>query len=77
VAAVVRLAAVGLPAQVSFFATIAPICLAVGVPIAMLPLLLAVESVPDLFRTLGNVTCDLAVTRIVGREDEGREALAD
>lgn len=72
VAAVVSLAAVGLPAQVSFFATIAPVCLAVGVPIVMLPLLLAVESIPDLFRTLGNVTCDLAVTRIVGRDDPGR-----
>lgn len=71
VAAVVSLAAVGLPAQVSFFATIAPLCLAVGVPVTLLPLLLAVESVPDLFRTLGNVTCDLAVTRIVGRGEEG------
>jgi Na+/H+-dicarboxylate symporter len=69
VGAVVSLAAVGLPAQVSFFATIAPVCLAVGVPLIMLPLLLAVESVPDLFRTLGNVTADLAVTRIVGRRD--------
>ena len=69
VAAVVSLAAVGLPAQVSFFATIAPVCLAVGVPLVMLPLLLAVESVPDLFRTVGNVTADLGVTRIVGRKD--------
>lgn len=69
VGAVVSLAAVGLPAQVSFFATIAPVCLAAGVPIVLLPLLLAVESAPDLFRTLGNVTADLAVTRIVGRGD--------
>ncbi|WP_091741588.1 dicarboxylate/amino acid:cation symporter [Phenylobacterium immobile] len=68
-AAVVSLAAVGLPGQVSFFATIAPICLALGVPIGMLPLLLAVESVPDLFRTVGNVTTDLAVMRIVGRRN--------
>lgn len=81
VGAVVSLAAVGLPAQVSFFATIAPVCLAVGVPVTMLPLLLAVESVPDLFRTVGNVTADLAVTRIVGRTDErgadGSPALGD
>jgi Na+/H+-dicarboxylate symporter len=40
-----------------------------GVPIAILPLLLAVETIPDIFRTLGNVTADLAVTRIVGRRD--------
>jgi Na+/H+-dicarboxylate symporter len=66
VAIPVSLGAVGLPAQVSFFATIAPICLAMGVPIEALPILLAVESVPDVFRTVGNVTADLAVTRIVG-----------
>ena len=67
-AAAVSLAAVGLPAQVSFFATIGPVCLAMGVPVAMLPILLAVETVPDIFRTLGNVTADLAVMRLAGRE---------
>jgi Na+/H+-dicarboxylate symporter len=71
VAVPVSLGAVGLPAQVSFFATIAPVCLAIGVPITALPLLLAIESLPDLFRTLGNVTNDLAVTCIVGRERPG------
>lgn len=61
VAVPVSLGAVGLPAQVSFFATIAPVCLAIGVPVTALPLLLAIESLPDLFRTLGNVTNDVAV----------------
>ncbi len=64
---------VGLPGQVSFFASIAPICLAMGVPLQVLPLLLAVEVVPDIFRTVGNVTADLAAARIV----EGRDALAE
>lgn len=67
VAAAVSLAAVGLPAQVSFFATIGPVCLAMGVPLNVLPILLAVETIPDIFRTLGNVTTDLAVARLVGR----------
>lgn len=71
VAAAVSLAAVGLPAQVSFFATIGPVCLALGAPLGALPLLLAVETVPDIFRTLGNVTADLAVARIVGRPRAG------
>jgi Na+/H+-dicarboxylate symporter len=81
-AAAVSLAAVGLPAQVSFFATIAPVCIAVGVPVTALPLLLAIEALPDLFRTLGNVTNDMAAACIVGarsglRPDEaGREAAA-
>ncbi|ATE66141.1 dicarboxylate/amino acid:cation symporter [Rhizorhabdus dicambivorans] len=65
VAVPVSLAAVGVAAQVSFIATIAPICVALGVPFEVLPLLMAVETIPDLFRTLGNVTADLAVTAIV------------
>lgn len=68
IAAPVSLAAVGLPAQVNFFATIAPVCLAMGVPIEVLPILLAVESIPDIMRTLGNVTWHLAVTRLAGGE---------
>ena len=67
VAAAVSVAAVGLPAQVSFFAIIGPVCLAMGVPIDLLPLLLAIETIPDIFRTIGNVTADMAVTRLVGR----------
>jgi Na+/H+-dicarboxylate symporter len=73
VAAAVSLAAVGLPAQVSFFATIGPVCLAMGVPLHVLPILLAVETIPDIFRTLGNVTMDLAVTRIVGRSGRAED----
>jgi Na+/H+-dicarboxylate symporter len=77
IAAAVSLAAVGLPAQVSFFATIGPACLAMGVPIDLLPVLLAIETIPDIFRTLGNVTSDLAVARIVGRPRKGAQSLAD
>ncbi|MBV2148810.1 dicarboxylate/amino acid:cation symporter [Sphingobium sp. AS12] len=65
VAAIVSLAAVGLPSQITFFTTTGPICLAMGVPVEALPLLLAVETVPDIFRTVGNVTADMAVARIV------------
>ena len=61
---------VGLPGQISFFASVAPICLAMGVPLGVLPLLLAVEVIPDIFRTVGNVTADLTAARIV----EGRDA---
>jgi Na+/H+-dicarboxylate symporter len=61
------LASVGLPGQVSFFASITPICLAMGVPVGMLPLLLAVESIPDIFRTIGNVTADVGGTAVLAR----------
>lgn len=78
VAAIVSLAAVGLPSQVSFFTAIGPVCLAMGAPIAVLPLLLAIESIPDIFRTVGNVTADVAVTAMIDRnsprQDQGSEA---
>ena len=78
VAYAVSIAAVGLPGQVSFIASIAPICLALGVPTEVLGILIAVEIIPDIFRTLGNVTGDLAATSIlsrnVPREDEGSPA---
>lgn len=72
----VSIASVGLPGQVSFFAAIGPICLAMGLPIGVLPILLAVEVIPDIFRTVGNVTADLAATRIVAGEDGAGEDAA-
>jgi len=65
----VSIASVGLPGQVSFFASVGPICLAMGLPLGVLPLLLAVEVIPDIFRTVGNVTGDLAAARIVQGQD--------
>lgn len=62
-------AAVGLPGQVSFFVSMAPICIALGVPLDMLAILLAVEVVPDIFRTVGNVMGDLAATTILHRRE--------
>lgn len=58
----------GLPGSITFLAACVPIANAMGVPIAVLPVLLAVELVPDIFRTLGNVTADLAVTAILSRD---------
>ena len=78
VAYAVSIAAVGLPGQVSFIASIAPICLALGVPTEVLGILIAVEIIPDIFRTLGNVTGDLAATSILARgEQREDESLKD
>jgi len=67
VALAMSFAAVGLPGQITFFASIVPICGAMGVPVAALPLLLAVETIPDIFRTIGNVTADVGVTAALAR----------
>ena len=67
VGAVMSYGAVSLPGEVSFISSIAPIALALGVPIAPLGLLVAVEMVPDIFRTVGNVAMDVAVTAVVDK----------
>jgi Na+/H+-dicarboxylate symporter len=64
VAITISVGSVGLPGQISFIASVAPISLAMGVPIDVLGILLAVEVIPDIFRTVGNVTGDLAATVI-------------
>jgi len=66
-AAITTIGAVGLPGQITFITSIAPICFAMGVPIAPLALLIAVETIPDIIRTLGNVTMDVAATATLTR----------
>ena len=66
-AATTTLASVSLPGSVSFITSIAPICYAMQVPIEPLALLIAVETLPDIVRTTGNVSMDVAVTATVAR----------
>jgi Na+/H+-dicarboxylate symporter len=73
VGAVMSYGAVSLPGEITFISSIAPIALALGLPIAPLALLVAVEMVPDIFRTVGNVTMDVTVTTMVDRSSS-REA---
>ncbi len=70
VGAVMSYGAVSLPGEVSFISSIAPIAMALGVPIAPLALLVAVEMIPDIFRTVGNVSLDVAVTAVVDRSTQ-------
>ena len=50
-AATTTMGAVGIPGQASFVTSIAPICIAMGLPIEPLALLIAVEVLPDIVRT--------------------------
>jgi Na+/H+-dicarboxylate symporter len=67
-AVVISIGSVGLPGQVSLMATNMPVVQAMGLPVAPLALMLAVEMIPDAFATLGNVTGDLAATTVVERK---------
>lgn len=75
VGALMSYGAVSLPGEVTYISSIAPIALALGVPVAPLGLLVAVEMIPDIFRTIGNVTMDVAVTAVVNRSvSEGEKS---
>ena len=67
VAALVSLAAVGVASSVTFFTTLVPIFISLGLPMELLPLLLAVETFPDFSRTLGNVAGHVGVTAWAAR----------
>ena len=67
VALLTTLGAPSLPGSISFVSSIGPIALAMGVPLGPLALLVAVEVLPDIIRTVGNVTMDVAVAAAVDR----------
>ncbi|WP_121117561.1 dicarboxylate/amino acid:cation symporter [Croceibacterium ferulae] len=72
VALLTTVGSVSLPGAVSFVTAIGPIAITMGVPVEPLALLVAVEMVPDLIRTIGNVTMNVAVTAFVDRSDRDR-----
>ncbi len=77
VAFVIAIGSVSLPGTISFIISIGPVAMAMGIPIGPLALLVAVEMMPDLMRTLGNVTMDVALASAVDRgagDDEAADA---
>lgn len=70
VAFVIAIGSVSLPGTISFVISVGPIAMAMGVPVEPLALLVAVEMMPDLMRTLGNVTMDVALAAAVDRGAE-------
>src|SRR5258706_8692441 len=53
------------------FLMLAPLFLAVGLPVEGIGILIAVDALPDIFATVLNVTGDLAAVAIVGRAPQG------
>lgn len=67
VATLASISVPGLPGQLSFISSIGPIAAAMGLPLAPLGIFIAVEPIPDMLRTVTNVTMDVAVTGAVDR----------
>lgn len=72
-AVVVSMGSVGLPGQAIFMATNLPVVQALGLPVAPLGILLALDAIPDVFATVGNVTADLTATAVTARGQAGDE----
>jgi Na+/H+-dicarboxylate symporter len=53
-------------------ATHIPVFSAMGLPLDPLAVLLAVDTIPDVFCTVGNVTADMTLTTIVADKDQSR-----
>lgn len=66
-AVVVSLGSIGLPGQASFMITNLPITQSLGLPVEPLGVLMALDTIPDVFATLGNVTGDLAAENVAAR----------
>ena len=70
----VSMGSVGLPGQAIFLATNLPVTSAMGLPIAPLPVLMAVDAIPDVLATVGNVTGDMTATAVVATRSGDGEA---
>ena len=68
IAVIISIGSVSLPGSISFVVSIGPIALAMGVPVEPLALLVAVEMLPDIMRTLANVTMNVAVASSVDKQ---------
>ena len=63
---------VGLPNQVNIFALNAPVFAAFGAPLGFLPVMLAVETIPDAVATTVSVSMDVAAAGVVDRLEKPR-----
>jgi proton glutamate symport protein len=69
---------VGLPSGASYFAPITPVFLSVGLPLEAIPILFAVDTIPDMVETASNVTADMTATTIVNQADvSGSRSVTD
>ena len=56
-----------LPGQANFMTNNMPITQSMGLPVEPLGVLLAVDTIPDVFCTIGNTTGDMAATSIIAK----------
>jgi Na+/H+-dicarboxylate symporter len=58
----------GLPSGASFFAPVLTLFTALGLPVQAIPILFAMDTIPDIGVTATNVTADMAAVNIIGKD---------
>ncbi len=66
-AAAISMGSTGLPGQANFMTNNMPVTQSLGLPVEPIGVLLAVDTIPDAFCTIGNTTGDMAATAIVAK----------
>ena len=69
-AAAISMGSTGLPGQANFMTNNMPITQSLGLPVEPLGVLLAVDTIPDVFCTIGNATGGVTATGIVARHTQ-------
>jgi proton glutamate symport protein len=59
---------IGVPGPASIIASATPAALAMGAPLEMITILIAVDTIPDMSRTVANVTADVAAMAMIAPE---------
>lgn len=59
---------IGVPGPASIIASATPAALAMGAPLELITILVAIDTIPDMARTTANVAADVAVTAIIAAE---------
>ncbi|GAB2509161.1 glutamate/aspartate:proton symporter GltP [Pseudoxanthomonas sangjuensis] len=75
-AVVISMGSVGLPGQAIFMTTNLPVAQSMGLPLEPLGMLMVVDTLPDVFATLGNVSADLTAATVVAKRNAGDDAPA-
>jgi len=67
ISAALSMGSTGLPGQANFMTNNMPVTQGLGLPVEPLGVLLAIDTIPDVFCTVGNTTGDMAATSILAR----------
>lgn len=68
-AAAISMGSTGLPGQANFLTNNLPVTQSMGLPVEPLGVLLAMDTIPDVFCTVGNVTGHMTATAVIARHE--------